>query len=323
MALDLLNIEPTTISRDLKGKYICIYSQPKAGKTSFAVQCPNNLLLAFEKGYNALGGVKAADITTWSEFKVAIRQLAKPEVKAMYDTITIDTIGIAWELCEKYISAQNNVPTIGDIPWGKGFKLCTQEFSDAIRAITMLGYGLIIIAHSKTRIEKVGDDNTIEIIEPAIPERAHGVVNQLVDIIGYIGIDFDENGNSRRTLYTRRTPTLMAGSRFKHLPAKIPFGYQELTEALVRAIEMSGSEDGAVIVDSSERTGSLIDKRPFEEAQTEARDLWTALVESNPDNANRILNLVENIFGERKKLSEIIASQQDLFELLIVEMRAM
>lgn len=27
--IDILNIEPTTISRDLRGKYICLYSQPK------------------------------------------------------------------------------------------------------------------------------------------------------------------------------------------------------------------------------------------------------------------------------------------------------
>ena len=28
-AIDILNITPTTISRDLRGKYICLYSQPK------------------------------------------------------------------------------------------------------------------------------------------------------------------------------------------------------------------------------------------------------------------------------------------------------
>ena len=29
MAIDILNIEPSVISRDLKGKYILIYSQPE------------------------------------------------------------------------------------------------------------------------------------------------------------------------------------------------------------------------------------------------------------------------------------------------------
>ena len=29
MAIDILNITPSVISRDLKGKYVLIYSQPK------------------------------------------------------------------------------------------------------------------------------------------------------------------------------------------------------------------------------------------------------------------------------------------------------
>ena len=51
MAIDILNIQPSVISRDLKGKYVLVYSQPKVGKTSFAASFPRNLLLAFEKGY--------------------------------------------------------------------------------------------------------------------------------------------------------------------------------------------------------------------------------------------------------------------------------
>ena len=72
----------------------------KAGKTSFAAQAPNNLLLAFERGYNGIAGIHAQDITKWSEFKTVLKQLASDKAKEMYHTVTIDTVGIAWELCE-------------------------------------------------------------------------------------------------------------------------------------------------------------------------------------------------------------------------------
>lgn len=29
MAIDILNLQPTTISRDLKGKYVLVYGAPK------------------------------------------------------------------------------------------------------------------------------------------------------------------------------------------------------------------------------------------------------------------------------------------------------
>ena len=47
-----------------------------------------------------------------------LRQLSKPEAKEKYNTITIDTIGIAWDACEQYICQQNSVQKLSDIPWG-------------------------------------------------------------------------------------------------------------------------------------------------------------------------------------------------------------
>lgn len=213
MAIDILSIQPSTISRDLKGKYTLIYSLPKVGKTSLACQFPNNLLLGFEHGWNAISGAKAIDVTKWADFKVILRQLEKPEAKEMYDTITIDTAAIAWDKCEEYVCSQNAVQKLSDIPWGAGFAACSKEYENCLRRITQLGYGLVLIAHVDKRIEKVGDDE-IEYISPALNKRAYAIANQIVDIIGYISIDYDDEGNSERWLYTRKTPRIMAGSRF-------------------------------------------------------------------------------------------------------------
>lgn len=321
MAIDILNIQPTTISRDLKGKFVCIYSLPKVGKTSMACQFPKNLLLAFEKGYNAIAGIKPVDITKWSDLKLVLRQLEKPEARQMYDTITIDTIGIAWEMCEQFVCAQNGVQKIGDIPWGGGYSACKREFESCLRKITQLGYGLVIIAHVEKRIEKRADDSEVEILGPAIPKRAYEIVNQLVDIIGYIDITWDEEGNSERWLYTRKTPTIMAGSRFKYLAPKIKFGYNELVEAIGEAIDKAEKLDGAVVVDTTQQV--IEEKLDYNAIRAEAADLWKQLVEKDTENAGRILKKVEMIFGRPMKLSEITEDQVDLFNLAVLDMRDM
>ena len=321
MAIDILNIQPTTISRDLKGKFVCIYSLPKVGKTSMACQFPKNLLLAFEKGYNAIAGIKPVDITKWSDLKLVLRQLEKPEARQMYDTITIDTIGIAWEMCEQFVCAQNGVQKIGDIPWGGGYSACKREFESCLRKITQLGYGLVIIAHVEKRIEKRADDSEVEILGPAIPKRAYEIVNQLVDIIGYIDITWDEEGNSERWLYTRKTPTIMAGSRFKYLAPKIKFGYNELVEAIGEAIDKAEKLDGAVVVDTTQQV--IEEKLDYNAIRAEAADLWKQLVEKDTENAGRILKKVEMVFGRPMKLSEITEDQVDLFNLAVLDMREM
>ncbi len=319
MAIDILNIQPSVISRDLKGKFVCIYSLPKVGKTSMACQFPKNLLLGFEHGWNAIGGVKAIDVTKWADFKLILRQLEKPEAKDMYDTITIDTIGIAWDACEQYICAQNGVQKISDIAWGGGYSACKKEFESCLRKITQLGYGLVIIAHVERRIEKRADDSEVEILGPAIPKRAYEIVNQLVDIIGYIDVSWDEEGNTERWLYTRKTPTVMAGSRFKYLAPKIKFGYQELVDAIAEAIEKSEKIDGAKVVDKQENI--IEETLSFNEVRNEAMELWNKLIELDPENSKIILKKVEMVFGRVMKLSEITEDQVDLFNLVVLDMR--
>ena len=321
MAIDIFNIQPTTISRDLKGKFVCIYSLPKVGKTSMACQFPKNLLLAFEKGYNAIAGVKPIDITKWSDLKLVLRQLEKPEARLLYDTVTIDTVGIAWEMCEQFVCAQNGVQKIADIPWGGGYSACKKEFESCLRKITQLGYGLVIIAHVDKRTEKRADDSEVEILGPAIPKRAYEIVNQLVDIIGYIDVTWDEEGNSERWLYTRKTPTVMAGSRFKYLAPKIKFGYQELVNAISDAIDQSEKLDGAMVVETSELI--MEEALDYKKIRERASALWADLVERDEDNAAVILKKVEMIFGRQIKLSEITEDQVDLFNLAVLEMEDM
>lgn len=319
MAIDILNLKPSVISRDLKGKFLCIYGLPKVGKTSLSCQFPRNLLLGFEHGWNAISGAKAVDILKWPDFKMVLRQLEQSAAKEMYDTITIDTVGIAWQMCEDYICQQNGVQKISEIPWGGGWFACRKEFENSLRKITQLGYGLLIIAHVDKRIEKRSDDSDVEILGPAIPTRAYQIVNQLVDIIGYIDVTWDENGNSERWLYTRKTPTVMAGSRFKYLPGKIKFGYQELVDAIGDAIDKSQQLDSAEVVDKA--TPIIEEKLDYNKIREEASNIWKELVAINPENAKIILKKVEMIFGRQMKLSEITEDQVDLFNLVLLDMR--
>lgn len=64
MAIDIFNIEPNVVSRDLKGYSTLIYGPPKAGKTTFGWRHPKALICAFEIGYQAIPGVVAQPINS-------------------------------------------------------------------------------------------------------------------------------------------------------------------------------------------------------------------------------------------------------------------
>lgn len=50
MAINLLELKPHSVSKDLSGYITYIYAPGGAGKTTFGSQMPKPLLLAFEKG---------------------------------------------------------------------------------------------------------------------------------------------------------------------------------------------------------------------------------------------------------------------------------
>ena len=150
--MSLLDLQPHKVSRNLRGYSVFFYGQPKSGKTTIASKFPKALILAFEKGYNALPGVFAQPINSWGEFKKLFSELKTPEVHEKFETIVIDTADIAYSYCEKFICNREGVDSIGDIPYGKGYALISQEFDESIRKILNLDYFLLPLLHHQVLI---------------------------------------------------------------------------------------------------------------------------------------------------------------------------
>ena len=202
MAIDLLAIKPHKVSRDLSGYITYIYGPGGAGKTTFGAATPKPLLLAFEKGYNALPGVIAQDITTWGELKQVLRELKKPEVKDAFSTIIIDTVDIASQLCEKYLCNQLGIENIGDGGWAtNGWAKVKKEWEQTFRAVTMEGYALVFISHSKDKNFKPKNAPEYNQIVPSCSTAYNEIIKNMADIMGYIQV---VNGERKLIL---RSPT--------------------------------------------------------------------------------------------------------------------
>lgn len=294
----------------------------KVGKSTFGAKLPRPLFCNFEVGTNYLP-VKPINIDRWSTFKQVLRQLEKPEAHDYYDTVVIDTVSEAYSACEKFICAQNSVQRIGDIPYGRGYADTKREFEDALRKITMLGFGLCCICHSEKKNLPGPNDTVIESMQPAMPSRAADVVNRMVDIIAYIDQKFDEDGNSIRRFITRRTPNVLAGSRLPYLDPVIPFSYKDLVDAIGRAIDKQQQEDGVTVVETKEKEKN--ETLSYTEIREKAQALWMKIVgngetEEQQVAARDIAKKVEMIFGHPTKLSEITEDQTDLFYLALLEL---
>lgn len=295
----------------------------KSGKTTTAAKFPKALILAFEIGYLAIPGVMAQPITKWSEFKQALKQLKDEQVKQQFETIVIDTVDIAYDLCEKYICNQNGVSAIGDMPFGKGYAAAKKEFDENLRAIPQMGYGLVMISHSQDKTFKDEDGNEYQQIVPTLANQPRLVVDRMSDIIGYAHPVQEEDGTTHTLLYMRGTPRFVAGSRFKYVPDYIDFTYDNLVNAIGDAIDKEAQEFGGKFVTDAPSTAHTAEPElNFDDLMNQFNTLVSKIQEATGGAfgttwAPRIIEITERHLGKGKKVSEMSRSQVEQLVLII------
>ena len=323
MAINLLALEPHKVSRDLSGYITFIYGPPKCGKTTFGSKMPGALLLAFERGYNALPGVVAQDITTWGEMKQVVRELKKPEVKERFKSLIVDTADIAADCCQKYMCNQLGIENIGDGGWTvNGWAKYKKEFEDTFRTLTQLGYAVVFISHDKEKTIAPQNAKEYQQIGSSMQSSALSIIENMSDIIGYAHPKTTENGT--RMVLTLRSAdnSIRCGCRFKHIRPEIDFNYQSLTEALNEAIDREATETNNQYVTNDRQAVVIIKEYDYDALMTEFQDLAGQLMErAAATNGPKITQIIEKYLGKGKKITETTRDQAEFVYLIVTEIK--
>ena len=326
--IDIFAVQPHQVSRDLRGYSVFLYGGWKTGKTTIAAKFPKALLLAFEKGYAAIPGVMALPINSWSDFKRVLRQLKEPQAQTMYETIIIDTADIAYDLCTKYVCANNNADSVSDIPYGKGYGMIEKEFDEALRTIVQLNFGLVIISHDTDKVFTDESKQQYNKIVPTLDKRANNICARLCDIIGYSRSVEDESGNLVTKLFMRGTPRYEAGSRFKYTPDVIDFTYQNLVNAIADAIDQQMAEEGKdLFTDKRENVHQENVNKDFDELMNEFNNFINNLVKTASDEemtsywSPRIQQVTDRYLGKGNKVGNMNRDQVEALSLIIDDLK--
>ena len=316
MAIDLLAIKPHKVSRDLSGYITYIYGPGGAGKTTFGAATPKPLLLAFEKGYNALPGVIAQDITTWGEMKQVYRDLKKPEVKQVFKAVIVDTIDVAADYCKKYICQQNGIEELGDLGYGKGWSKFKDEFNDVFRGLTQMGYAVFFLGHDK---EAKDDKGNITNIRPGLSNSTREIIGGMADIYGYA--KQSAAGENSVLVLRDKTGFIECGCRFKYVPEVIPMNYKSLTEAIFNAIDKEAIEHGNQFVTEERAVGVETTTYDYDALMAEFNGLASDLMTKNQSNGMKIVAIVEKYLGKGKKVAETTPDQAEFIFLIVSEIK--
>lgn len=203
------------------------------------------LLIAFEKGYNALDGIYAEDIGEWEDFKDLVDDLIAEKDDIPFKILAFDTVDVMSKLATDYVIKTQSrkdgkrYTAINDLAYGKGYELLERTIGEEITKLDKAGFTLIFITHDKDRQFETREGLKYDKTTLSLGGRTRDLILNMVDFIVFIELGKElEKGKmvDKRYIYFRGDSGLEAGSRFENIPNRIEYGYREFLDTIEEAI---------------------------------------------------------------------------------------
>lgn len=224
------NIE--TVSK----RVIWIYGAPFCGKTTFANDFPDPLML------NTDGNIKFVDAPyihikddvrvegrqtkrtlAWEVFKDTISELEKKD--NTFKTIVVDLLEDLYEHCRLYMYQQMGITHESDDSF-RAWDKVRGEFLNTLKRLMNLDYeNIILISHEDTSRDITRKNDKITAIKPNLQEKVANKVAGMVDVVARIVAD-----GETRTFNFKSNETIFGGGRLRVNAKDIPLDVNALFE---------------------------------------------------------------------------------------------
>ena len=186
-----------------------LYGPPDAGKTHFAVQFPNPILLSTDGNY-VYETIPANSISKWE-----VGPLAKDDEKAgslinvigeivknpkAYGTVILDLVDGAFDLVREHYIKLLKITHESDLGFGKAYDAINRNFLGAIAQLFKLPINIIIISHESTEIIKPRNAAEYTVFKPSLNDKYHQKIEGYCSLVTRIYLDTDANGTQVRKL---------------------------------------------------------------------------------------------------------------------------
>lgn len=250
----LNNIKPHKVEADVFSYKYVIAGRPKSGKTSLVYgiikekydgDLSKLLLIAFERGYNALDGIYAQDINEWEDFIELVDELVENKDDLPFKVLGLDTVDVMGRMATEYVlkvqgrKDKKKYSAINDLAYGKGYELLEREMGDQITKLENAGYSLFFLTHDKDRQFETREGLKYDKTTLSLSGRVRDLILNMADFIIFIELSKElvkGVAEDRRYIYFRGDSGLEAGSRFKHVPNRIEYSFDGFIDTIEDAI---------------------------------------------------------------------------------------
>lgn len=223
------------------------YGVPGIGKSTFAAQADHPVFIPTEDGLGEIDCHRFPIATTLAQVLDAIASLYQ-EAHA-FRTVVIDSLDWLERLIWAEVCAKRCVPSIEDIPYGKGYAFALSHWRDVLDGLTALrderGMTIVLLAHAKVERFENPETESFDRYAPRLHKTANALVIEWCDEVLFANYKIftkatDEGfnrtrvqgvGTGERILRTSERPAHIAKNRLG-LPEELPLDWQVLAQHL-------------------------------------------------------------------------------------------
>lgn len=226
-----------------KAKKVVIYGPEGIGKSTLAAGFPDPLFVDTEGSTEYMDVKRFERPESW--------QMIMDEVQYVIDhtdvcrTLIIDTADWAEKKCSEYIITKNQVKSIEDFGYGKGYTYLKEEFGRLLNMLNLVidkGINVVICAHAMMRkFEQPDELGAYDRWEMKLSKQVSPLVKEWCDMLLFCNyktmvVNVDNRGaakgknkgqGQKRTMYTQHNACWDAKNRFD-LPAECPMCYASI-----------------------------------------------------------------------------------------------
>ena len=218
-----------------------LYGSPMSGKTTFANQFPDVLMLNtdgniqyVDSPYIAIrdqitmnGRIKNTKYA-WEVFKESVEEIITGQHN--YKTIVVDLLEDVYEACRVYMYNKLEIEHESDAGYGKGYDMIRTEFLTTIKRILNSDYNVILLSHDKIEEIKFKNGTSLTGYTVNLQEKIAKKVAGMVDITARI---VQDNENNRFIDFTYND-YVFGGNRIGLQQTRIPLNIEEFKKEFVK-----------------------------------------------------------------------------------------
>lgn len=231
---------------------VVLYGVEGIGKSTFASQFPSPIFIDTEGSTSNMDIKRMDKPTSWQMLVDEVNYIKNTH---MCDTLVIDTADWAETLANQSVCARNNISSIEDLGYGKGYTMVKEEFGKLLNLLSELadqGINVVVTAHADIKkFEKPDEMGAFDRYQLKLSKQCAPLLKEWADMVLFANYETtivtDSKTKSKkatggqRVMFTTHHPAWDAKNRHD-LPDKLPFEFGKIAHIFQKSVPAQQAE---------------------------------------------------------------------------------